>query len=101
MQIRIVGINSYRISGFTLLEMSIVLLVMGLLLGSVMRPMGGAIKERQRAETQMFLSEIREALIGFASVQRRLPCPVTSSTAGLMPVNTQCLVEHGLSLIHI
>lgn len=95
MKFRNIGIRSYRLSGFTLLEMSIVLLVMGLLLGSVMRPMGGAIKERQRSETQMLLSEIREALIGFASVHRRLPCPVSSATAGSVAANTQCLVEHG------
>ena len=85
----------HRLSGFTLLEMSIVLLIMGLLLGSVMRPMGGAIKERQRSETQMLLVEIREAIIGFASIHRRLPCPVSAATAGTRQGNAQCVIEHG------
>jgi len=78
MQARNFSIAPHRLSGFTLLEMAIVLLIMGLLLGSVMRPMGGAIKERQRSETQMLLVEIREAIIGFASVHRRLPCTVSA-----------------------
>jgi len=85
--------NAHPISGFTLLEMSIVLLIMGLLLGSVMRPMGNAIKERQRTETQALLSEIREALIGYASINRRLPCPVSST--GVVSALTVCTNEHG------
>ncbi len=81
--------------GFTLLEMSIVLLIMGLLLGSVMRPMGSRIIERQRSETLSQLSTIREALIGYASVHHRLPCPITTAAASLQSAVSECNQMHG------
>jgi len=86
--------------GFTLLEMSIVLLIMGLLLGSVMQPMGAGMLERQRKETLDQLIEIREALIGYASVHHRLPCPVLNAPGGNVGSATQqtnnvCSVAHG------
>ena len=88
-----------RQGGFTLLEVSIVLLIMGFLLASVMQPMGARMMERQRNETLQQLSSIREALIGYAAVHHRLPCPVDAqaqsnctSAHGYVPV-----VELGLS----
>jgi len=59
--------------GFTLLEVSIVLLIMGLLMGTVMRPMGADMEKRQRSETQKLLFEIRESLIGNAAMHHKLP----------------------------
>lgn len=85
----------FRNSGFTLLEMSIVLLIMGLLLGSVMQPMGAGIVDRQRKETLSQLIDIREALIGYASVHHRLPCPVLNAPGGSIGSNTGCSVAHG------
>lgn len=91
-----VGCNS---SGFTLLEMSIVLLIMGLLLGSVMQPMGAGVIERKRRQTLEQLVEIREALIGYASVHHRLPCPVSPSavisSSNVQTVTSECHVPHG------
>jgi len=85
-------INSHQ--GFTLLEMSIVLLIMGLLLGSVMQPMGARSVERNRAAAEKQLHNIREALVGFASVHHRLPCPVT--LVGEQPAATEvCRVAEG------
>ena len=85
--------------GFTLLEMSIVLLIMGLLLGSVMQPMGAGVIERKRQQTLGQLVEIREALIGYASVHHRLPCPVSPSVAinssNAQTVTSECRVPHG------
>ena len=94
MKVGSVGLSVRRTTGFTLLEMSIVLLIMGLLLGSVMRPLGSASIERKRAETLRQLVEIREALIGYASTHRRLPCPI-SSAADVAAVNASCQLAHG------
>lgn len=92
--------------GFTLLEVSIVLLIMGLLMGTVMRPMGADMEKRQRSETRQLLFEIREALIGYAAVHHRLPCPVgaganqgsddqvCTSGHGYVPAVTLGLVGH-------
>ncbi len=84
-----------RDAGFTLLEMSIVLLIMGLLLGSVIRPMGSRILERQRSETLHQLVTIREALIGYAAVSHRLPCPIITAAAGAQSISDSCNVAHG------
>jgi len=80
--------------GFTLLEVSIVLLIMGLLMGTVMRPMGADMNKRQRAETQQLLFEIRESLIGYAAVHHRLPCPV-SSASEILTDDQVCTSAHG------
>ncbi len=87
--------TTYQVQGFTLLEMSIVLLIMGLLLGSVMRPMGSRIIERQRSETTDQLVTIREALIGYASVNHRLPCPIAAATTSLQSIDSECHQMHG------
>lgn len=69
-------------AGFTLVEMAIVLVIVGLLLGGLLMPLSAQIEQRQISETQKALDEIREALIGFAVANRRLPRPATSATNG-------------------
>lgn len=68
--------------GFSLVEMAIVLLIVGLLFGSLLLPLSAQIDQRNYNETQQQISEIRDALIGFAVVNRRLPRPATSATNG-------------------
>lgn len=76
--------------GFTLLEVSIVLLIMGLLLSSVLKPFGAQMIERQRSATDKQLVEIRDALLGFAAANFRLPCPV-----GVTGSSEDCTLSHG------
>jgi prepilin-type N-terminal cleavage/methylation domain-containing protein len=84
--------------GFTLIEMAMVLLIMGLLLGGGLTLLGGQIESQKTKDSQRLLEEAKEALIGFAVANGRLPCPapataVTGSTlAGLetAPVATGC-----------
>lgn len=65
--------------GFTLLELAIVLAILGLLGGGLslslaaQREQQGQIASRRLTEQQ--LQQIREALIGFALINGRLPCP--------------------------
>jgi len=66
-----------RWRGFTLLEVAIVVLILGLLLGGMLVPLSVQRENRERAETQASLDEIKEALYGFVLVNRRLPCPDT------------------------
>ncbi|WP_370868244.1 type II secretion system protein [Sulfuriferula sp.] len=61
--------------GFTLIEMAIVLIIITLVVGGALVPLGAQIEQRQRAETQKTLDEIKEALIGYAVSQGKLPCP--------------------------
>jgi prepilin-type N-terminal cleavage/methylation domain-containing protein len=67
--------------GFSLLEMAVVLVIVGFLLGGLLGS-AGTMRDRQREDdTQAQLEEIRDALITFAVVNRRLPCPANPATA--------------------
>jgi len=67
--------------GFTLVEMAIVLVIVGLLLGGLLMPLSAQMEQRRIGETQKALEEIKEALIGFAVANGRLPCPAPAATA--------------------
>ncbi|MDP1654382.1 MAG: type II secretion system protein [Rhodocyclaceae bacterium] len=68
--------------GFTLTEMAVVLVIVALLIGGMILPLTAQQDLRARQETERSLAEIREALIGFAVVNSRLPRPATSATNG-------------------
>jgi prepilin-type N-terminal cleavage/methylation domain-containing protein len=68
--------------GFTLVELAVTLLVIALLLGGMMLPLAAQDDIRRTQDTQRTLAEIREALLGFAAAQGRLPRPATSATDG-------------------
>ena len=64
--------------GFTLIELAVVLVVIGLLLGGLLRPLAAQVEARKQNETRGLLAAAREALYGFAMLNGRLPCPDTS-----------------------
>lgn len=72
-----------RAPGFSLVEMAVVLVIVGLLLGSIVMPLSAHIDQRHYNETQQQIGEAREALYGFAVVNGRLPRPATSATNGV------------------
>ncbi|HEY6898211.1 MAG TPA: type II secretion system protein [Rhodocyclaceae bacterium] len=67
--------------GFTLTEMAMVLVIVALLIGGLAVPLSAQQDNRNRADTDKALSDIREALIGFAVINGRLPCPAQASIA--------------------
>lgn len=74
------SLKRVRQGGFSLLEMAVVLVIVGLLLGGLLGSLG-TMQARQREEkTQHQLEDIREALMVFAAVKRRLPCPADPAT---------------------
>ncbi len=68
-------------NGFTLVELAISLLIIGLLLAGILGPMSTRIEQKERQSTQEILNDIQESLIGFAIMNGRLPCPDTDSPA--------------------
>ena len=64
-------------NGFTLLELAIVFVVIGVLLGSIFGPISNQIERRQIANAERALIDVKDALIGYAIVNGRLPCPDT------------------------
>lgn len=73
---------STRQRGFTLAEIAIVLVIVGLLLGGLLIPLSAQQDIRYRTETAKTLEETVEALIGYAVVNGHLPCPAVSATNG-------------------
>lgn len=71
-----------RSAGFTLTELAIVLVVVSLLIGGMLMPLSAQQDIRNTSDTTRQLAEIREALLGFAVVNRYFPCPAVSATDG-------------------
>ncbi|HYL26048.1 MAG TPA: type II secretion system protein [Burkholderiales bacterium] len=69
--------------GFSLVEMAVVLAIVGLLLASGMYTLSAQMEQRAREETQRRLEQAREALLGFAVANGRLPCPASGATTGV------------------
>lgn len=93
-------ITKDRANGFSLVEMAIVLVIIGLLLGSILMPLSSQIESNQRKTTQQTLEDIKEALLGFAVANGRLPCPARPSDAGAESFtgavgNSACSAQHG------
>ncbi|MGH8691134.1 MAG: prepilin-type N-terminal cleavage/methylation domain-containing protein [Burkholderiales bacterium] len=65
--------------GFTLTELAVVLVVLGLLLAGTAATLTAQVESRNRSDTQRRLEEAKELLLGFALVNGRLPCPGTAS----------------------
>ncbi|SDH85559.1 type II secretion system protein [Propionivibrio dicarboxylicus] len=70
-------------SGFTLVELSIVLVIISLLLGSLTLSFSTLRDAAKFRETQRQLLQIRETLLGFAAANGRLPCPASPESNGL------------------
>lgn len=68
--------------GFTLVELTIVLVIVALLIGGMLLPLSAQRDLQSTSETQKQLSEIKEALLGFAAANGRLPCPAAPNTTG-------------------
>jgi type II secretory pathway pseudopilin PulG len=68
--------------GFSLVEMAMVLLIVGLLAGAMLGPLSNQIKQRKIEETQKLLEQNRDALLGYAASKGYLPCPAVSAADG-------------------
>ena len=64
-----------KITGFTLVEMAIALVIIGLLATAFLTPLSAQLELNKNTEARKNLAEIKEALLGFAVINARLPCP--------------------------
>jgi prepilin-type N-terminal cleavage/methylation domain-containing protein len=64
-----------RNSGFSLIEVAVVLVIISILLVIVASPLAAQLEARRTEDTRRQLEAINEALIGFAMANGRLPCP--------------------------
>jgi len=75
-------------SGFTLVEIAIVLLIVTILLGYTVAlfPRQQQLKQYRALDRQM--DEVIEAIIGFAQINGRLPCPAIPNSLGVEDYDT-------------
>jgi prepilin-type N-terminal cleavage/methylation domain-containing protein len=71
-----------RESAFTLVELCVVLLIVAVLLAGVSVPIAAQVQMRRHEDTRRLLDEAREALMGFAAANARLPCPASATSRG-------------------
>lgn len=68
--------------GFTLIEMAIVLIILGLVLSSLLIPIRAQRDLQAQRQTEETLARAKQALLGYAQTFGRLPCPATALTNG-------------------
>ena len=83
-------------SGFTLVELAIVILIMGLIIGGLAMPLSVQLENGRVKETRELLADTESAVHGYALVNGHLPCPATPASNGLADVSGGgCTVQHG------
>lgn len=84
-------------AGFSLLEMAVVMVIIGLLLGGLLTSLGSTREINARTDAENQLNQIIEALYGYAQANGRLPCPSTVASAGAeAPLGGgNCTQQHG------
>lgn len=85
-----------RQSGFTLIELAIVILIMGLILGGLAMPLATQRENARLQEAVDQLDGVAKAIEGFSLVNGFLPCPATPSSSGTAAVSAgSCAAQHG------
>jgi prepilin-type N-terminal cleavage/methylation domain-containing protein len=74
--------------GFSLVEMAVVVFILALLLGGIVITLTTQEEHRANAEARRRLDTAVDALIGFAIVNRRLPCPAAPGATGVEDCTT-------------
>lgn len=74
--------------GFSLIELSVAILIMALIIGSILVPLTTQVGERRVAETRKLLAEVESALLGFAAAHGRFPCPAIATSNGTEAFDT-------------
>jgi prepilin-type N-terminal cleavage/methylation domain-containing protein len=68
--------------GFTLIEITMVLFILGLLMASFLDPLATRVEQEERNKTQIQLDIIEEILYGYVLQNLALPCPDCSDNTG-------------------
>ena len=71
-----------RARGFSLAEIAIVMVIVGLLIGGLLAPLAAQMDQRDFSDTQKRIEYANELLLGFAIANGRLPCPASSTSNG-------------------
>lgn len=75
-------VSQRRQRGFSLIELALGLVIVATLLAGLLVPLATQVEQRRWDETRRLLDDAREALLAFAAVNARLPCPATATSNG-------------------
>src|SRR5438552_8161033 len=67
--------------GFSLVELAVALAIIALLIAGALIPLSTQMDVRNVADTRRSMESMREAIIGFAQANGRLPCPADGTVA--------------------
>lgn len=77
--------DRFSLRGFSLIEMAVVLVVFALMLSGLLMVTTTQLATQRVQETQRAMEQARQALLGFAAVNGRLPCPAQPNLASGAP----------------
>lgn len=86
-------LKTLKSRGFTLLELSLVLLIISIMVGGVMTILTQKVRAEKQAQMQEKFDTIKDAMMNFARTYERLPCPsdltlaVTAANFGIEGLN--------------
>jgi prepilin-type N-terminal cleavage/methylation domain-containing protein len=84
--------------GFTLAEMAMAMAILALLLFGAMVPFSTQVEVRNVAETRRTMDSIKDAIVGFAQANGRVPCPALGTTpTGAAGAGTEQLAGNSCS----
>ena len=81
--------------GFSLIEIAIVLVILGLVLGGVLAPLSSQYENSRRNETTVILEKVLEASYGYAIVNGQFPCPDISGDGLENRLGVNCVSPTG------
>lgn len=100
--------NVRQEGGFSLIELAIGLVIMGLIAVGVISSLSAQAEQRRMLQTREMLIEVRNSLMAFVTTQGRLPCPATllsngqesiaSNTGGIITCSSESGFVPGVSL---
>jgi prepilin-type N-terminal cleavage/methylation domain-containing protein len=84
-------------AGFTLVEVAISMVILGLVLTGLVVALSQQIQQRHLLDTRTTLQQANEALVSFVVANARLPCPAVAASNGLesMGGTGQCTAAAG------
>lgn len=69
-------------SGFSLIEIAVVLVIISILATMVAIPLASQLEQKRSEETRKQIELAKEALMGYAMANGRLPCPANTASSG-------------------
>lgn len=69
-------------NGFTLVELALVIALVGLFMGGLLIPLSRQFENSKAQTTYTLLAQIKQALINYAVMNSRLPCPASLQATG-------------------